>query len=371
MRRVTIIQRILYQYRVDFYKKLKDYLLRNDIELQLLVEENRSQDKMNFLDFFCIKKCWHFYFLKEELIFQPYLHFLNNSDLVILELGNKLVLNYVLILRRIFLDSKKIAFWGLASNMQICGHSLKNKLKRLYFKRADWWFPYTEGVGEIIKNAGFPSGKITTIYNTTDVERTVALKKSIDEESTEVLRGQLNIPDFPVGIFCGRMYKEKRVDFLLSACLRIKERYPDFTMIFIGGGPDAYKVENAAKQHRWIKYLGPLYDREKVAYFKLADVFLSPGLVGLSITESFALEVPMITTNYPYHSAEMEYLKNGENGIVTEDNLDCYVKEISEIFGNRERLEKLKRGCRETAGIYTMDNMVRRLTEGIKRSLDL
>lgn len=81
-----------------------------------------------------------------------------------------------------------------------------------------------------------------------------------------------------MGIFCGRMYKEKRIDFLLQACLKIKERCPGFTMIFIGEGVDSNNVKKAAMQHQWIKYTGPVYGKEKIAYFKLADVFLNPGL---------------------------------------------------------------------------------------------
>lgn len=370
MKKVTIIQRILYQYRVDFYRKLKEALLKEGIALQLIIEENKSQDKLDFLDHFHIKKSLHLRFFGYELIFQPYLGYIEDSDLLLLELNNKLLLNYLLIFKRFFSRRKKIVFWGHTLNKQADAESFGNIFKRLYYKNVDFWFPYTESMAKLLKDAGFNSEKIAVIYNTIDILKIQEFKNSIPEEEIKSRRLELGIGGFPIGIFCGRMYKEKRIDFLIEACIKIKERQPDFYMIFIGDGEDSYKIEEAAKKYAWIKYVGPTFDRGKALYFKMADVFLSPGLVGLSIIESFALEVPMVTTDYPYHSAEIEYLRNQENGVMTQNNLQDYVRVASEIFRNGNRLEALKAGCRKAAQIYTMENMVARLTKGIKDCLN-
>ena len=369
MKKVTIIQLILPRYRVSFFKRLDKRLLEEEIEFQLIAGENKTQDPMSCLNNFIVRKNKYINFFGKELIYQPYISFLSKSDLVILPLGNKLLLNYILMLRRSIFGSMKIALSGHALNMQAGVNSLKNTFKKSYFKNADWWFPYTEGMAKIVEDAGFPKEKIITVNNTVDTDELIELTNNISNEYVESIRKKLSIQGSPVGIFCGRMYKEKRIDFLLQACMKIKEICPGFIMIFIGGGENGDNVKKAAKQYQWIKYIGPVYGKEKVAYFKLADVFLSPGLVGMSVTESFALNVPMITANYPYHSPEIEYLKNGDNGVITENNLDSYVKGILSVLQDKGFLDRLRNECRESCRIYTMDNMVNRYVTGIKRCL--
>lgn len=370
MNNVTLIQRINCQYRIDFYRKLNQKLKELGIKLTVIVGEDKIKKNMDFLDSFIIKKNRYFHIFGKEFIYLPCLKLLKNSDLTILELRNTFLLNYVLMLKRCFCQSKKISFSGHALNMQTNKNSLGNILKRLYFKNTDWWFPYTDKMADILVRAGFPAEKITVFYNTTDVENLITWKDSLTIEDTKALRERLKINGSSVAIFCGRMYKEKRIDFLLESCLRIKNNIPDFYMIFIGSGEDSYKVTAAAGKYDWIKYVGPAYDKEKVAYFKLADIFLSPGLVGLSITESFALEVPMITTSYLYHSPEIEYLKNGVNGVMTTDDLNCFSQEAIKLLKNREYLNILKKGCREDSQIYTMENMVNKHVLGIKACLE-
>ncbi len=82
----------------------------------------------------------------------------------------------------------------------------------------------------------------------------------------------------------------------------IRRDIPDFELVVIGKGPEADFIETAAAQHEWIHFVGPKSDDEKVPYWALSKLLLMPGLVGLVVLDSFALGVPMITTDYPYHS---------------------------------------------------------------------
>ena len=52
----------------------------------------------------------------------------------------------------------------------------------------------------------------------------------------------------PVGLYCGGMYKEKRLDFLLESCKIVKQNIPNFEMIFIGAGPESNKIKECCKQ---------------------------------------------------------------------------------------------------------------------------
>jgi glycosyltransferase involved in cell wall biosynthesis len=96
-----------------------------------------------------------------------------------------------------------------------------------------------------------------------------------------------------------------------------------------------------------------------------------PGLVGLAVLDAFNTNTPMITTDFEYHSPEIEYLQNGTNGIITENNLEAYVKAVVNTLQNANILSELKKGCLVSAELYTMEKMVENFAEGIKSSLGI
>ena len=167
------------------------------------------------------------------------------------------------------------------------------------------------------------------------------------------------------------MYKEKRLDFLLEACQKIKAQIPSFEMLFIGAGPEEYKVKEFLAPNRWIHYIGPQFGSQRIPYFLMADACLHPGAVGLGILDSFALETPMVATQYPYHGPEIEYLNDGINGIVTEDSINSFVDGVVGFLLSDKLKERLKEGCKESAKRYTIENMVNKFCGGIIKALSI
>ena len=161
------------------------------------------------------------------------------------------------------------------------------------------------------------------------------------------------------------MYPEKRISFLLEACLQIKKTVSDFEMIFIGAGPEDNKIKKMAKKFEWIHYIGPLFDESKVPFFMLSKLFLIPGSVGLAVLDGIALETPLITTNIASHGPEIDYLVDGVNGsIVKESNSpSVYAFQVSSLLKNDKARERMIKGCRATKEKYTIEEMVERFTE--------
>jgi len=93
-----------------------------------------------------------------------------------------------------------------------------------------------------------------------------------------------------------------------------------------------------------------------------------PRLVGLAILDSFAMQTPIIATSNPYHGAEFDYLENGINGIITDDNIDDYSNTIIDILKSDKQIELIE-GCKLAAGKYTVENMVENFKRGILSSL--
>jgi glycosyltransferase involved in cell wall biosynthesis len=367
---VAIVFPIFSHYRLQFFLKLRGLLEEAGIRLVLIygkgaetglskqVEGRWSPPSQNR----------EFEVLGKKLIWMDLPPEAYTSSLAILIQENRYLSNYPLLWRRQSADLPT-AFWGHGLNHQAHRDSIGNRIKRSYLKRVDWWFAYTKGVARIIEQMGYPSERTTVVQNAVDTEELIAAREGITAEEVSQLRQCLQLGPGPVGIYCGRLYREKRIAFLLSASARIRERVPNFQLIMIGSGPDAHLVQTFAERHPWIHYVGPCYGADRAKYFALADIFLMPGMVGLSIVDAFALRTPLFTTSDPYHSPEIEYLVNGENGVMSPDNLEDYVSSVVSIVRQPEQLTLMKRNCSVAARLYTVEQMAINMASGIQAAL--
>lgn len=372
MKKVLILYKYLPQWRVDFFNLLRDLLAQNNIELNLVYgklkgDGAKKNDEVDlnwglFLPNKIIKLG------RFELYWQPAIKQIFKSDLIIVEQANKLLINYLLILLRI-ITNKKLAFWGHGVNLQDKPNSFGNRFKKLYSQQCDWWFAYTAKVKERVIKNGFPNDKITIVQNAID---TNSLSKKYSELSAGDIQRTKEIYKIgkgPVALFCGGMYNEKRLNFLLESCFLIKNNIPGFEMIFLGAGPEDYKITEASKNHSWIHSLGAKFNEDKVPFFKMADILLMPGLVGLAILDSFAMQTPIITTDYPFHSPEIEYLEDGVNGIMTKNDVVSFSQNIVQLLKDNSKLKLLNIGCIKSAKKYTLENMVDNFADGIIKVL--
>lgn len=371
MKKVYILDRLLHQYRKEFFEGLKIELANRDIELKLLygkskniLSKKKDEIDLDWADYIPYKS---FNIGSSEIIWQPYLNKIKDADLVIIEHANRLLLNYILHGFRPFSKSK-LAYWGHIRNMQENEHSVKNSFKNSFTTKCDWWFTYTESGIKELEERNFPTENITVVQNAIDTNDLRLKYDSITEKETAEFKSHLKLSSENIGIYCGGMYEEKRLNFLLEACHTIRKEIKDFIMIFIGGGDDAEIIKKAAAGYPWIKYYGPQFGMDKVKMFKISNVQLMPGLVGLGILDSFVLETPILTTKYPYHSPEIEYLTQGENGLISENNLEDYSNLVINAF-KEKTYDKLKVGGRESSKKYTVEKMVENFADGVSYCL--
>ncbi|MDD1620152.1 MAG: glycosyltransferase family 4 protein, partial [Methylococcaceae bacterium] len=306
-----------------------------------------------------------------EVVWQPCRQHIVDADLVIVEQANRLLFNYPLkfLWRN---DKRKVAFWGHGTNFQSSDpNSLDNRLKRYLAKQVDWWFAYTKASIRHLEMATFPTEKVTVVQNCID---TSCLKEAVERTSAEeldTLRQRLGLRSNRVGLYCGGLYADKQIDFLLRACDELKEKTPDFECIIIGDGPDSEKVRIAATSRNWLHYMGPIFGDERIPYFLLARVLLIPGALGLVVIDSFVSGVPLVTTNNGKHGPEIAYLENCVNGFMTANNVSDYVNEVTSILIDDNYWQDLRKGCSLSAEKYSLENMVENFATGIRRCLAL
>jgi len=373
--KVVIIQRFLAQYRKAFYELLTGRLAQTNVEIVLLhgfpsKSEADKKDEIEIEWAHQIKnKCIKIGL--RDLYWQTCLKHIRDADLIIVEQASKLLLNYVLFMGQIF-GIKKLCFWGHGKNFQENNIScIGERVKHFMSRHVHWWFAYNDLSAGIVRLLGYPEDRITSVQNSIDTHYLYKVHQNISQSQLRQVKQKLGIKGYNVCLYVGGMYPGKRLDFLINACLHIKDAEPDFEMIFIGGGPDEERVKVAAKKFEWVYYLGPKFNEEKVPYFLISKLFLMPYLVGLAILDTFALETPMITIDATCHGPEIDYVVDGVNGSIVKktDDPSLYAAQVSYLLKNDEAREKLVAGCRASREKYTIEEMVKRFAGGVMNAL--
>lgn len=368
MKKVTIIYRTIPQYRVEFYNQLRTFLLDHGIQLQLIYGNNGFSGRNDSveLDWATFVKNRTFNLGSFVLIWQPCLNLIKDSDLVIVEQANMLLINYLLILRRKFFK-KKFAFWGHGLNLQAPKDNLFNQFKMTYINQSSWWFPYTEGVKHFLIEKGVSSDKITVVQNAIDTKTLRAQFLLFSDEEIEQCKIELGIKaDEKVLIYCGALSKEKNLTFLLESATRLKKlTCIEFKLIILGNGPERKAVENFAQNSNHIIYVGPKYGLEKAKYFRLADIFVLPGAMGLAVLDAFAYETPIITIEYPFHGPEIEYVRNNENGIIAKNDMNDFNAKVIELMNDQKLCDSFINQGLEDLKTLNTETMVSNFGNGI------
>jgi glycosyltransferase involved in cell wall biosynthesis len=374
MKKVVILQHRLLHYRVNFFEKLHQHCLNQDIDLHLVHGQptrrelaKKDTGSISWAD--VVKnKVWEIG--ERDLLWQPFPQHLHDADLIIVMQESRLLSNYPLLLSRLW-SKRKLAYWGHGVNFQSNAPSgIREKWKQLLLTKVDWWFAYTQMTVDIVTKAGYPTKQITNLNNAIDNEAFKADLAAISETDLVAARKEMNIQfDAPVGIFCGSLYSDKKLDFLVEAIDLIHKVTPEFHCIILGDGSLMPYLEEAAKSRIWLHILGVTTGTKKALYFRMADFMLNPGLVGLHIVDAFCAGLVMITTTGAKHSPEIAYLRQRNNGIMTGDSVEEYTQAVLALINNRTLLTQYQNSSLADSEIYTLDNMVTNFVNGISQCL--
>jgi glycosyltransferase involved in cell wall biosynthesis len=373
---VSIVIKSLPHYRIPFFELLRAELDRSDVTLRVIYgrpgkEEAKRRDTATIPWGLAIENR-ALSFGGRSVVWQPCAALVRDSDLVIVEQASKLLLNYVLLTRQAG-GGARVAFWGHGKNLQRHGASrLGESVKRLVSRWPRWWFAYTERSAELVRQLPYPAERITTVQNAIDTAALRSRRAAVSDGELAALRASLGIQSRNVGIFAGGLYAEKRVGFLIDSAMALRKLVPDFELIVLGAGPDQGPVEEAAREHPWLHYLGPTLGTDSVPYFALARIALMPGAVGLGILDAFALQTPLVTVDLEHHGPEIEYLRHGVNGIILPASTDAgqYALAVSHLLRDEGEQERLREGCRASAQEYTIEAMADRFAAGVLLALN-
>lgn len=373
-RTVVMIVANIKQFRFAFYERLEKELRSAGIRLHVVYStpapsEQSKGDSRDLPEPLGIKTP-RSYWLKERILFQYLpISLLLRADLVIMVQSNGYLSNWALHLARL-MGWRRLAYWGHGYNHQGDASSAAEKIKRRLACHVDWWFTYTHQTGKYLQQLGFPSSKTTVIENAIDTSLFGNEVTNAPPALQTALKSRLQIPENAcVAMFCGSLYADKQLAFLLDVARQIHLEQPNFHLIIIGDGPQRHWLLNSIADQNWIHYAGAQFGQDKAVYFSISDFFLNPGLVGLAILDSFAAGLPFITSQYPGHSPEIAYLEHKVNGLMLPFDRQVYAQSVSELARNPALLSRLRTGALMSARRYTIENMVSNVANGIRQFL--
>jgi glycosyltransferase involved in cell wall biosynthesis len=273
-------------------------------------------------------------------------------------------------------DGRKVAFWGHGRTYTKPVSRIEGAAKKVLTRQGSWFFVYTHGGAQYLARHGFPRDRITVVRNSIDTTALAEARRSAEVPRTPEhceamsLRRRYGLVPRRTALFLGGLDAPKRIPFLLDAARLIARELPGFRLLVAGEGADRPLVEKAvAPPGSPVVALGRA-DRQRAAVLgAVSDVMLMPGRVGLCAVDSFALRTPVITTDWPWHAPEFEYLTHGRNALVTHDDPASYARTVTELLRDTPRLESMQAACAGDSSEYTIQGMASRFCEGVLQML--
>ena len=291
------------------------------------------------------------FFLNRTLLFQtgmfkPML----KVDVAILEFNPRILSVWVLlILRRIM--GKRSVVWGHAWP-RLGKHKVTDKIRHIQRMLANAIIVYTKTQArELKEKMKFKEivAAPNAIYSSKDMYENGNGEKAFSF------------------IYVGRLVKNKKPDLLLESFCNIIGSLPeDSNLIFVGEGPEmALLKENVPNEYSArVEFLGHISDISTLRQlYSRALASVSPGYVGLSITQSFGFGVPMIIADDEPHAPELEAAIEGENCVMFSSNstgslgnaMLNMVQNRSAWIGKRKNISEY---CRKNYSAENMSNMI-------------
>lgn len=286
-------------------------------------------------------------------------------DLVIVEHAVRNIETYELLVR---LRGRRLAFWGHGRTYNKHVSPRQEALKYWLARQATWFFGYTErGVDAVVKH-GFPRNRTTVLNNTID---TAALRAELstisDNDVLEFsrhhdLRGK-------TALYLGGIDSYKRIPFLLESAVMSHELCSDFRLLIAGNGSDRPIVEQFVARNSWASYLGTVHGHDKALALRAAQAVAIPGAIGLVALDSMVAGTPIVTTDFPYHGPEFDYLADGITAAVTPDSVASYAAGLVAFLDELQRQKEMSDRCRIAAQEFTIERMVVSFLAGVKSAL--
>ena len=326
MKKILLISNKIMHYRVSVYNYFHKRFAEEGYEFSVIADKMQKENRFKPV----------FDFKEIPFKFSKYIDEIKKlrPDFVIIFLHIKDFIIWPLVY---WLRMKKIPviFWTKGANLDDPENFFRNVLFRKLHTLCDGLILYSpKEINFIMKKN---RNKVSVANNTINFSDFPEVT-----ESPEEIKKSLGINYRKIVLFVGRMGiggERKKVDHLIKIFGEIDN--PDYGLIIVGSGlSDSLK---ACINPKNTIYLGEIHDPEQVMIsriFKMSDLFVIPGHIGLGINQANFWGLPVITEEGK-QPPEIQYLIDGVNGYIVKENDIVSLKEkmISLLENDNLRLK--------------------------------
>ena len=144
--------------------------------------------------------------------------------------------------------------------------------------------------------------------------------------------------DQPTLLYVGRLQTRKRLDMLINACAALPSSIQP-RLILVGEGPDRSRLEQLAAQvYPKTEFTGAKHGSELDPYYEAADLFVLPGTGGLAIQQAMAHALPVLVGEADGTQTELVREENG--WILPEASIEALTSMIQDALQDLPRLRR-------------------------------
>ncbi len=163
---------------------------------------------------------------------------------------------------------------------------------------------------ELWASYGVAREKIFVTRNSPDTDLLFGVKNALENVPQILPRNPYRL------LHVGRLVKWKRVDMLMRAFSRVRERWPKAELLVIGTGPEEASLKKLGDDLNLgtsVTFTGGVYDPRMLGqYYMASSLYVLAGMGGLSINEAMCFGLPVLCS--VCDGTEKVLVREGVNG---------------------------------------------------------
>lgn len=287
-------------------------------------------------------------------------HWRHADAVVVPHMGSSMDANWALGVPRRRL---RVGIWGHIASYVMPEHPIDVVVERWQVRRADHIFAYTPGGARKALEMGAAANRITTVMNSVDTKALESAYRNTEPNDIHDFSKEHGLAEGRTLGYVGGIDASKRIDLLAEALDILWERDRRVKIVVGGRGSCEHLLAPAVERGQAI-LLGYAGNREMALIGHVASAIAMPGRVGLVAVQALALGIPILTTSYPYHAPEYEYLQPGKSVYVSRESGPAFADLVETALLGSVRADP-------GAWSYpTIADMVANYADGIRRLVE-
>lgn len=167
-------------------------------------------------------------------------------------------------------------------------------------------------------------------------------------------------------VYIGRLSPRKRIPELLTYYSELKTVIPNLKLEIIGTGSESHHITSALQVDKSIVWHGEITIEADIAtIMKRASLVFVPGHSGLAVNHAFSYGRPYVTLQGLSHAPEVEYIDEGDNGLILESDFETNINAIKELLSNKEELNRFCNNARHKGDHLRVENWVEQMKQNL------